>query len=95
MWHVITNKHSFFALLYILIGSFNIHFYIVYIGPYLTNKLGLEEQYLGYVLGISSLVYMITTLLLPYTCESLPRKLFFVVSFLGFTVTAFMLGPAD
>jgi hypothetical protein len=63
--------------------------------PYLTNELKLQEQYVGVVRGMPSMVYLITTLLIPYTCASTPRKLFFCISIFGLMITSFMLGPAD
>lgn len=58
------------------------------------SNLGFNPDYLGYVIGSQSFVYLVGCLLLPYTCESSPRKLQFVLSILGFGFSCFLMGPS-
>jgi len=49
-WTVLTNKHAFFGLLIMMIGSFDESFFQSFIAIELTSK-GMREADVGYVIG--------------------------------------------
>lgn len=73
---VLSNRHAVFGLLMLMMGAFNITYWISYIELRL-QTLGLEEIKVGFVLGSASAVYVVNCLLYPYFLEHLPRKLQF------------------
>ena len=58
-------------------------------------SMGFSEDNVGFVLGGQSFIYLVTCLLYPYTCETIPRKLMFVVSMFGMTICMLMMGPSS
>jgi MFS family permease len=91
---LLMNKGAFFALMTMSVGVTNITFNLGYM-PTQIVALGFDENNVGYVFGIQSFFYLITCLLLPYTCEEAPRKLMFLSAILGLTICTLMLGPSD
>jgi len=65
---LLSNKHSFFALLTCFVGTFNITFYQSFISPELV-KLGFSVSDAGYIMSANSITYLIACLLFPYLCE--------------------------
>ena len=87
------TKEVMFALLTMVVGTFNIQFF----SSWLENDVkehGWKENYTGYIMGTQSLVYLTGCLLLPYTCEGSPRRFQFVFAIIGFGFTMFLLGPS-
>jgi MFS family permease len=87
-----TNRHSFFAVLIALVGTFDIMFFKGFLALELEEK-GFGEN-TGYIMAIPALVYLVACLLLPYTCEHTSRKFLFTFSMFGFAVCMFLLGPS-
>jgi hypothetical protein len=46
-------------------------------------------------MAIPAFVYLISCLLLPYTCEHTSRKFLFFLSMMGFAGCIFLLGPSE
>lgn len=88
-----TNKHSFFAILVALVGTFDIMYFKGFL------SLELEERdyghYAGMIMAFPAFTYLASCLLLPYTCEHTSRKFLFVIAMFGFAGTMFMLGPSE
>lgn len=91
---LLSNKGVFFALLTQFFGTSFITFNSGYMPTQLAS-MGFAEDNVGFVLGGQSFIYLVTCLLYPYTCETIPRKLMFVVSILGMTVCMLMMGPSS
>ena len=70
---VLSNRHAVFGLLLLMMGAFNITYWMSYIELRL-QQLGLQEINVGFVLGSASAVYVLNCLLYPYFLEHLPRK---------------------
>jgi len=87
------NKEVAFALMSCFLGTFNIVFWSAWISTDL-GALGFPVDDVGYVIGSQSVVYLIGCLLLPYTCESSPRRLQFTVASFGFGVSMLFFGPS-
>ena len=97
-----TNRHSFFAIMIALIGTFDIMFF----KGFLAEELKGDEEdladgginfahYTGYIMAIPAFVYLVACLLLPYTCEHTSRKFLFFFSMMGFAGCIFLLGPSE
>lgn len=88
-----TNRHSFFAIMIALIGTFDIMFFKGFLSAELEDKdFG---EYAGAVMAIPAFVYLVACLLLPYTCEHTSRKFLFFISMIGFAGCIFLLGPSE
>jgi MFS family permease len=90
---ILTNKGVMFALLTNFFGTCFLTFNSGYMPTQLAS-MGFGEDNVGFVLGAQSFVYLVTCLLLPYTCEAIPRKLMFVVAIFGMSICMFMMGPS-
>ena len=90
---MLTNRHSLFALLVAVVGTINIMYYKGIIGYELIDK-GFNEDKVGYVISINSICYLVSCMLVPYTCESLSRKLMFFIAMIGFSICNLMMGPS-
>lgn len=75
-------------------GTFNVIFFEGFIAPFFT-KLGVASDQVGYLFGSNAFFYLVGCLLLPYTFESSPRKLQFVVSFLLMSVCMLLMGGSE
>jgi predicted MFS family arabinose efflux permease len=93
-WTILTNKHTVFALFTMFLGTFNTAFWTGFISTTLTETYDLHEDMIGYVWASQSLTYLAACLLLPYTCESMPRKLQFVIGVFGMGGCLLLLGPS-
>jgi MFS family permease len=91
---LLTNRHTFFSLLLMFIGTTDVMFFKVFFVLELDEKFGIDEENAGYFLASTSFVYLVGCLLLPYTCEHSPRKLLFALSMFGFGGCIFLLGPS-
>lgn len=88
-----TNRHSFFAIMIALIGTFDIMFFKGFLSFELEEK-GFGKH-AGEVMAIPAFVYLVACLLLPYTCEHTSRKFLFFISMMGFAGCCFLLGPSE
>lgn len=88
------QKESFFSLLSLLIATYNIAFFAGFISVEFVNH-GLNENYVGFVLGAMNLVYMVFCLVYPYCCEKWPRKFQFVWCFFLYAVSFVLMGPSE
>ena len=97
-----TNRHSFFAIMIALIGTFDIMFFKGFLAEELKGNE--EDQadgginfadYTGAIMAIPAFVYLVACLLLPYTCEHTSRKFLFFFSMMGFAGCIFLLGPSE
>lgn len=93
LWTILTNRHSFFAVLTCLFGTFNIAFWTGFIAITLTD-IGLTDSQVGYVFALMSFTYLISCLLLPCTCEHSPRKFQFFGSFVLMGGCMLLMGPS-
>ena len=93
-WYLMfTNRHSFFAIMIALIGTFDIMFFKEFLATELDKKdFG---EYTGGIMAIPAFVYLVACLLLPYTCEHTSRKFLFFISMIGFAGCMFLLGPSE
>ena len=73
LWTLMTNKHSFFAMMTSFVGTFNIAFWTGFISTTLVDE-GLSDSEVGYVFALMSFAYLVSCLLIPCTCETSPRK---------------------
>lgn len=87
------NRHSFFAIMIALIGTFDIMFFKGFLSSELEDKDYGSQA--GLVMSLPAFVYLVACLLLPYTCEHTSRKFLFFISMLGFAGCIFLLGPSD
>jgi MFS family permease len=90
---MLTNRHSFFAIMIAFIGTFDQMFFKGFLSLEL-EELDME-QYSGLIMSLPAFFYLGSALLLPYTCEQTSRKFLFVVSMFGFAVSIFCLGPSE
>jgi len=97
-----TNRHSFFAIMIALIGTFDIMFFKGFLADELKgNEDDLANgginfaDYTGAIMAIPAFVYLVACLLLPYTCEHTSRKFLFFVSMMGFAGCILLLGPSE
>lgn len=70
---IIKNKESLFALVALLICTYDISFFAAFISLELVDH-GLKAQNVGFVLGLHSFVYLFCCLIYPKCCEKWPRK---------------------
>jgi hypothetical protein len=73
---MIKNKHSFFAIMIALIGTFDIMFFKGFLSVELVDR-GFGEN-AGLIMALPAFVYLVACLLLPYTCEQTSRKFLFL-----------------
>jgi hypothetical protein len=71
---ILTNRHSFFALLTFFIGSFNVFFYETFVVVTL-KEMGLDEDKTNYLLAGMVVTYLPMCCILPRCCETFPRKI--------------------
>lgn len=76
------------------LGTFDIVFWGSWLDGEMSAYPSFNVDNLGYVIGSQSATYLIGCLILPYTCEVLPRRLLFVIAMFGFGISSFMLGPS-
>ena len=91
--NLLTQKESLFALLSVFFGTYNIMYWSSWLSADIL-KIGFTEEAAGILLMIMSFCYLAGCLLLPYTCGSGPRRFQFMLSFVGFAVGSFLLGPS-
>jgi predicted MFS family arabinose efflux permease len=70
-----TDRFVVAALFACFLGTFNLTFWSSWLSKYMVDNLDFNETNFGYVLGTTSVTYLIGCLLLPYTCEAMPRRL--------------------
>lgn len=87
------NRHVVFSLVLLMMGAFNITYWMSYIELRL-QYLGLQEINVGWVLGSTSIVYIINCLMYPLLFNKLPRKLQFQICLLGFAIVCILMGPS-
>jgi cyanate permease len=92
---LLSNRHTFFSLLIMFIGTADVMFFKVFFVLELNDTYGIEEENAGYLLATTSFVYLVACLTLPYTCEHSPRKLLYFLSMIGFGCCCFLLGPSE
>ena len=92
---LITNRHTFFSLLIMFLGTADVMFFKVFFVLELDETYNIDEENAGYLLATTSFVYLVACLSLPYTCEHSPRKLLFFLSMIGFGCCCFLLGPSE
>ena len=90
---MIKNRHSFFAILIALVGTFDIMFFKGFLSEEMGNFDWSEQA--GRVMSIPAFVYLVACLLLPYTCEETSRKFLFLIAMIGFAGCIFLLGPSE
>jgi MFS family permease len=90
---MITNKHSFFAIMIALIGTFDIMFFKGFLSVDLEKKGFVDNA--GLIMALPAFVYLVACLLLPYTCEHSSRKFLFFLSMIGFAGCIALLGPSE
>ena len=88
------DRSVMFALLTCFMGTFNLTFWSSWLAKDMADNMGFDQDYFGYVLATQSVIYLFGALLLPYTCESSPRRLQFFLATVGFSISIFMLGPS-
>ena len=90
---VLSNKCAMMALGCIYMGAWNGNFWSPFIESYF-QLMGNEH-----VAGIAQLAmgafYLGTCFIIPYTCEKAPRRLTFVLTFIGFGFVNMFLGPSE
>jgi MFS family permease len=72
---------------------FNLTFFQGFLTPELTQY-GLNESSAGIVMSIISVSYLLGCLAYPRLFKSVPRKLQFLMSIIGFTTTMLLMGPS-
>jgi predicted MFS family arabinose efflux permease len=92
-WTLLTNRDSFFALAVCAMGIFNLTFYQGFLTPELAQY-GLDESAAGMVMSIISVSYLLGCLIYPRVFKSVPRKLQFLMSIMGFTLALLLMGPS-
>jgi predicted MFS family arabinose efflux permease len=92
---VLTNRHSFFAILVAFVGTTDLMFFKIFYVLELEHKYGYGESVAGYLLASTSLIYLVFCLLLPYTCANTPRKVMYLIAMFGFGLCNLMLGPTE
>lgn len=54
-----------------------------------------NENLAGTAEFIMGIIYLISCLIMPYTCESAPRRLMFFLTFIGFGFCCMFMGPSS
>jgi MFS family permease len=90
---MITNRHTFFAIMIALIGTFDIMFFKGFLSAELVEKDYGENA--GLIMALPAFTYLVAVLLMPYTCEHTSRKFLFFLSMLGFAGCILLLGPSE
>lgn len=91
----LTDVPSVCALISEIMTEINMTFWI---GGYMTNHLatlGMDENAFGYLVAANMTIFILTCVVYPFTCESLPRRFTVTLSVFGMTVTALMIGPSN
>ena len=92
-WTILSDKSTVFALLICMVGTFDITYWSGFISVELA-QMGMNGNYVGYVLGAQSVTYIVACLIYPYTIEHSPRMLQFAVCLLGYALCNLLLGPS-
>jgi len=88
------NKRAFFALVSCaLIGIFTA-FYSAFLSLVVIS-FGIEASAAGYVFAVPCLFFAISSFLVTYIVEKLPRRLFIFLSFAVTVVSLFLMGPSE
>lgn len=91
---VFTNRHAFFALFTVFIGTFNIIFFTGFMATNLASN-GFNANNVGYVYGSQSFVYLFSCILFHKFSGDFPRKLSFVIAMISLTLIMFLMGPSQ
>lgn len=91
---VIRSKSVMMAIIACFIGTVNLQFWTGYLATIFADPYGIEESTFGYIIASQTVAYVIGALVMPYTCEHLPRKFLFQIAMLGFGVCMIFLGPS-
>jgi MFS family permease len=94
-WMILSNKESAFALGCICLVTFNLFFWQAWLSTDLIALPGFQENMIGFVISLPSIVCLASYWLFPILFEESPRKLMFFLSHFGFFVTFLLMGPSQ
>ena len=89
---MLKNRHSFFAIMIALIGTFDIMFFKGFLSIELVERDFGEDS--GLIMALPAFTYLLGCLLIPYTCEHTSRKFLFLLSMFGSAGCILLLGPS-
>lgn len=81
-------------MLALLVCTYNISFFAGFISLALVDH-DLQENHVGFVLGLENFVYLFCCLVYPFCCERWPRKFQFVWCFFLYAVSFVLMGPSE
>jgi MFS family permease len=87
------NKRSFFALISCAIMGIFSAFYGAFLSLVMIDY-GLSPSSAGYIFAIPCLTFAISSFLVTYIINKLPRRLFIFISFFGTAISLFLMGPS-
>lgn len=61
----------------------------------LTETKLIDESYVGFILAIPACAYILSSILVNYFIEYIPRRIFIFATFLIYTLSTFLLGPSE
>jgi MFS family permease len=69
-------------------------FYASFITIALKNEKGVNEYYHGFILSVDSITYLISTLLVGFVSNKLPKRFLILISLGMCVISLFLMGPS-
>ena len=92
--HVLTNKHTMSAIFVCFFGTWAIIDYVGFIAEELITSYKMADDVVGYLFAAKTGLYLVMSLLYPYTFEHMSRKLQFIIAMIGLGFCHLMMGPS-
>lgn len=92
---LLKNKTVWFSILVCFAGILNVNYWTGYMVVELSEKYEFSEVSFGYLVMSLHLIYILSCYLLPRGCKNSPRRLLFMIAFMGFAICQAIFGIWD
>lgn len=90
-----SNRRSIFGLITCSFVCLIYSFYSGFLVNVLQDEKHVDPKYNGIIISSQSLFYVLSTILVGYVIDKLPKRVFIALSFTGCTISLFIMGPSN